>query len=129
MVLTAGAPFLRARTSEVLVVHLRLSLRILHLSRHLNAAVCSVALVAEPVPREASVLLSSTFFFDHVAPPRLANTSVFACRNMLADAPSDASSLRRVAGWSRVQTGHRTKHNLWEVSRGARAVSSGKPPS
>ena len=98
MVLTAGAPFLRARTSEVLVVHMCLSLRILHLSRHLNAAACSVVLVAEPVPREASVLLSSTCVFDPAVPPRLANTFVFACRNMLADILADASSLRMGAG-------------------------------
>ena len=127
--LTAGAPCLRARTSEVFVVHLCLSLRILQLSRHLNAATCLAILPAGPGRHEASVSLSNTNAFDPAAPPRLANTCVFACRNMLADALSDASSLRRVAGWSRVQTGHRTKHNLWEVSRGVRAVSFGKTPS
>ena len=98
MVLTAGAPCLRARTSEVFVVHLRLSLRILQLSRHLNAATCSGVSAVWPGRHEVSVLLLNTRVFDHAAPLRLPHICAFVCRNMLADILADASSLRMGAG-------------------------------
>ena len=96
--LTTGAPCLRARTSEVFVVHWCLSLRILQLSRHLNAAMCSAIFAAGAGRREASVSLSNTNVFDPAAPPRLPHICVAVCRNMLADILADASSLRMGAG-------------------------------